>query len=61
MRTFACVVMIDIDDVSELELLHDRARWSMALSVGVRDVTMYDVTDELIERIRLTADGPEEV
>jgi len=35
--------------------------WDELIGEGVESVTVYDVTDGPVERIRLTAEGPEDI
>ena len=60
MKTYACVVMIDLDDDVTYDL---PANWNWSELIGpeVRGVTIFDVTDADVERVRITVDGAEEI
>ena len=62
MKTYACVVTIDMDEDCPMGNPVD---WSWSALVGpdvrVGPVTVIDVTDEPIERLRISADGVEEI
>jgi hypothetical protein len=59
MKTYVVILHIDIDEESN----EHPAKWQYdeLIGEGVRDVTVYDVTDESVERLRIDADGVEEV
>jgi hypothetical protein len=59
MKTYACVVYITLED----EGFDHPARWQWdeLIGEGVETVTVYDVTDGPIERVRLTAEGLEDI
>lgn len=60
MKTYACVITIDLDDEDGYD--HPaKWQWDELIGGGVHAVTVYDVTDTPIERVRLTNQGPEEV
>lgn len=60
MKTYSCIVNIEIDDEEGYD--HPaKWQWDELIGTGVVSVTVYDVTDAPIERVRLTNTGPEEV
>lgn len=60
MATFSCVVTIEVDDEHGYD--HPaKWQWDELIGDGVRAVEVFDVTDEPINRVRLTADGAEEI
>ena len=72
MKIFSCVVTMEIEDETSehpaKRLGKQRVEtwpWDELLGRGphpiVRAVTVYDVTDEPIERVRLTAEGVVEI
>ena len=60
MKTYACVVMIDLDDDVTYDL-PTNWNWSELIGPEVRGVTIFDVTDADVERVRITVDGAEEI
>lgn len=59
MKIFSCVVTMEIED--ETSEHPAKWQWDELIGNGVRAVTVYDVTDEPIERVRLTAEGVVEI
>ena len=59
MKTFACVVYMRIEDESNEHPA--KWMWDELIGEGVESVTVYDVTDGPVERVRLTAEGPEDI
>ena len=60
MKTYAVVIHLEIDDD---ETWSHPASWLYDELIGseVRAVTVYDVTDEPVERVRIDAEGVEEM
>lgn len=59
MKTYSCVITIDIDEEDGYD--HPaKWQWDELIGSGVQSVTVYDVTESPIERARLTATGVEE-
>ena len=58
MKSYSCIVTIDIDDENGYD--HPaKWQWDELIGDGVRAVTVHDVTDGPVERVRLTAEGDE--
>ena len=62
MKTFSVVLTLTIDVKKYGPAVWDwAALLSLPPSESINDVTIFDVTEGAIERVRLTATGPEEV
>ena len=59
MKTYAVILHIEVDEDSN----EHPANWQYdeLIGEGVYGVTVYDVTDETVERLRIDADGVEEI
>ena len=59
MKTYAVILHIEVDEDSN----ENPAKWQYDELIGesVYAVTVYDVTDETVERLRIDADGVEEI
>ena len=60
MKTYAVILHIEVDEESNYD---HPARWQYdeLIGEGVRGVTVYDVTNESVERLRIDADSVEEI
>lgn len=58
MKTYAVILHIDVE---EGEGSPSKWLWDDLIGDGLHQVTVYDVTDEAIERLRISAEDVEEV
>ena len=59
MKTYAVLLIMDFDD--EVDDPTSDWNWNELVGGGVTTATVWDVTDTPVERLRIDAEGPEEL
>lgn len=61
MKIYSCVITIAVEDDGNHYDYPAKWNWGELIGEGVEAVSVYDVTDGDIDRVRLTANGPEDI